>query len=80
MPSIRMSRGRSFTVGLRSKRNTPAYSRNIRARPSLSTIDSIRFLGPDIAIEKGVAKVKFPKGDATAARYNVTHARHNGNG
>ena len=28
------------------------------------TIESIRFLGPDIAVEKGVAKVKLPGADA----------------
>lgn len=41
-------------------------------------IDSIRFLGPDIALETGIAKVKLPKGDATASRYNVVHARRDG--
>ena len=42
------------------------------------TIDSIRFLGPDIAVEKGVAKVKMPKAATTGARYNVVHARRDG--
>ncbi len=43
------------------------------------TIESIRFLGPDIAVEKGIAKVKLPKADSpTAARYNVVHARRDG--
>jgi uncharacterized protein (TIGR02246 family) len=43
------------------------------------TIGSIRFLGPDIAVEKGIAKVKLPseKGD-TASRYTVVHARRDG--
>jgi uncharacterized protein (TIGR02246 family) len=41
-------------------------------------ISSIRFLGPDIAIEKGVASVKSPKGEPTAARYSVVHARRGG--
>ena len=42
-------------------------------------IESIKFLGPDIAIEKGVAKAKLPKaGITTAARYTVTHARRDG--
>src|SRR6185295_12103428 len=39
-------------------------------------IESIRFLGPDLAIEKGVAKVKSPKENAEAgARYTVVHAK-----
>jgi uncharacterized protein (TIGR02246 family) len=43
------------------------------------TIESIRFLGPDIAVEKGIAKVKLPKADTpTGARYNVVHARRDG--
>ena len=43
------------------------------------TIESIRFLGPDTAVEKGVAKVKLPKGDAaTGARYTVVHAKRDG--
>jgi uncharacterized protein (TIGR02246 family) len=43
------------------------------------TIESIRFLGPDIALEKGVATVKLPKSGATsAASYNVTHAHRDG--
>lgn len=43
------------------------------------TIESIRVLGPDTAVEKGVAKVRLPKGDAaTGARYTVVHARRGG--
>ncbi len=43
------------------------------------SIESIRFLGPDIAVEKGIAKVKTPSGDpATGARYTVVHARRDG--
>ena len=41
-------------------------------------IDSIRFFGPDIAVEKGVASVKSPKGESSAARYTVVHARRGG--
>jgi uncharacterized protein (TIGR02246 family) len=42
-------------------------------------IGSIRFLGPDVALEKGVARVKSPGGLAdTAARYTVVHAKRNG--
>jgi uncharacterized protein (TIGR02246 family) len=41
------------------------------------TIESIRFLGPDVAIEKGIAKVK--SADASlGARYTVVHARRDG--
>ncbi len=44
------------------------------------TIESIRFLGPDIAVEKGIAKVKLPSADAAlGARYTVVHARRDGN-
>jgi uncharacterized protein (TIGR02246 family) len=43
------------------------------------SIASIRFLGPDIAIEKGAASVKFPKGESpTVSRYSVVHARRDG--
>jgi uncharacterized protein (TIGR02246 family) len=43
------------------------------------TIESIRFLGPDIAVEKGIAKVKLPAAEAaTGARYTVVHARRDG--
>ena len=43
------------------------------------TIESIRFLGPDIAVEKGIAKVKLPSADAAlGARYTVVHARRDG--
>jgi len=42
-------------------------------------IESIRLLGPDVALEKGVARVKSPAGLAdTAARYSVVHAKRNG--
>jgi uncharacterized protein (TIGR02246 family) len=42
-------------------------------------IESIRFLGPDIAVEKGIAKVKSPKADAAVgARYTVVHAKRDG--
>jgi uncharacterized protein (TIGR02246 family) len=40
------------------------------------TIESIRFLGADIAVEKGIAKVKLPGANApVGARYTVVHAR-----
>jgi uncharacterized protein (TIGR02246 family) len=41
-------------------------------------IESIRSLGPDIAVEKGIASVKDPKGDSSAAKYTVVHARRDG--
>lgn len=42
-------------------------------------IESIRLLGQDVALEKGVARVKSPGGLAdTAARYTVVHAKRNG--
>ncbi len=42
-------------------------------------IDSIRLLGPDVALEKGVARVKSPGGLADmAARYTVVHSKRNG--
>lgn len=42
-------------------------------------IESIRLLGPDVALEKGVARVKSPGGLAdTAARYSVVHVKRNG--
>jgi uncharacterized protein (TIGR02246 family) len=41
------------------------------------TIESIRFLGPDIAVEKGIAKVKLAD-DSLGARYTVVHARRDG--
>ncbi len=42
-------------------------------------IESLRLLGPDVALEKGVARVKSPGGIAdTAARYTVVHAKRNG--
>lgn len=43
------------------------------------TIESIRFLGPDIAVEKGVAMVKLPSQNADmGSRYTVVHARRDG--
>ena len=41
-------------------------------------IESIRFLGPDVAIEKGIATDKSPAGEKSASRYTVVHARRNG--
>jgi uncharacterized protein (TIGR02246 family) len=43
------------------------------------TVESVRLFGPDVAIEKGIAKVTLP-GDSTpsASRYTVVHARRNG--
>jgi uncharacterized protein (TIGR02246 family) len=41
-------------------------------------IESIRFLGPDVAIEKGIATDKSPAGETSASRYTVVHARRNG--
>ena len=41
-------------------------------------IESIRFLGPDIAVEKGIAKVKVPSEMPPGSRYTVVHARRDG--
>lgn len=42
-------------------------------------IESIRFFGPDIAIEKGISRAKLAKGDVnTASHYTVVHARRGG--
>lgn len=41
--------------------------------------ESLRFLGPDIAVEKGVAEVKSAaEGETSSARYTVVHARREG--
>lgn len=58
------------------------YAELFKAQRGLTmevSTDSIRFLGPDIAIEKGVAKVKSAaeKSDS-AARYTVVHAKRDG--
>jgi len=43
------------------------------------TIESIRFFGPDIAIEKGIAKIKLSSPEAhLGARYTVVHAKRDG--
>lgn len=43
------------------------------------TIESIRFLGADIALEKGVANVKAAKEEtASASRYTVVHVKRDG--
>ena len=41
-------------------------------------IESVRFLGPDIAVEKGIAKVTLPSQLPTGSRYTVVHARRDG--
>jgi uncharacterized protein (TIGR02246 family) len=42
-------------------------------------IDSIRFFGPDIAIEKGIAQIKLSSPEAhMGARYTVVHAKRDG--
>ncbi|MGO8688350.1 MAG: YybH family protein [Thermoguttaceae bacterium] len=41
-------------------------------------IESIRFLGPDTAIEKGITTLNSPSGESSAARYTVVHARRDG--
>ncbi|MCE9555763.1 MAG: SgcJ/EcaC family oxidoreductase [Planctomycetes bacterium] len=58
------------------------YAELFKAQRGLTmtvAVDSIRFLGPDIAIEKGIAKVKSAaeKTDS-AARYTVVHAKRDG--
>lgn len=42
------------------------------------SIESIRFPAPDVAIEKGVARVKSPSGGETASRYSVMHVKRDG--
>lgn len=58
------------------------YADSFKEHPGATmtvAIESIRFLGPDTAVEKGVAKVQLPKGDAaTGARYTVVHAKRDG--
>jgi uncharacterized protein (TIGR02246 family) len=58
------------------------YAKLFKERPGATiTVDteSIRFFGPDIAIEKGVARAKLPNGDPDmASHYTVVHARRDG--
>lgn len=43
------------------------------------TVESVRLFGPDVAIEKGIAKVTSPGASApSASRYTVVHARRDG--
>jgi uncharacterized protein (TIGR02246 family) len=43
------------------------------------TVESVRLFGPDVAIEKGIAKVTSPGAAApSASRYTVVHARRDG--
>ena len=60
------------------KEYADAFKQHLGAIMTLK-IESIRFLGPDIALEKGVARVKSPGGLAdTTARYTVVHAKRDG--
>ena len=60
------------------KEYAEAFKHNPGAMMTVN-IESIRFLGPDIALEKGVARVKSPGGLAdTTARYTVVHAKRDG--
>ena len=43
------------------------------------TIQSIRFLSPDVAVEKGIARVRDASGtNEAAARYTITHVKREG--
>jgi len=43
------------------------------------TIESLRFMGPEVAIERGIAKLASPSTVAgTGARYSVVHAKRKG--
>lgn len=60
------------------KEYAAAFQQHLGAMMSVQ-IESIRFLSPDVAIEKGVARVKSPGGLAdTTARYTVKHAWRDG--
>lgn len=57
------------------------YAAMFKEHPGASmavTVESVRFLGPDIAVEKGISRLKSPAGEASAARYTVVHARRDG--
>jgi uncharacterized protein (TIGR02246 family) len=58
------------------------YAKLFSAHPGATMtidIESIRFLGPDASVEKGIARVTAqPGGVPTAARYTVVHARRDG--
>ena len=57
------------------------YAALFEERPGATialTIESIRFPAPDVAIEKGIARVKFPAGGETASRYSVVHVKRDG--
>ena len=69
-PSTPTNRASPSTAAPRSKRYTPTCSSSIRGAIMTVKIESIRFLGPDIAVEKGIARVKSPGGLPT--RRHVT--------
>jgi uncharacterized protein (TIGR02246 family) len=60
------------------KEYTDLFKQNRSATVSV-TIESIRFFGPDIAVEKGIAKVKLSSPEAhMGSRYTVVHAKRDG--
>jgi uncharacterized protein (TIGR02246 family) len=71
--------GRSYDGRAAIEKEYAELFKDHRGATITVTIESIRFLGPDIAMEKGIAKVKFPGENAeTGSRYTVVHARRDG--
>jgi uncharacterized protein (TIGR02246 family) len=71
--------GRSYDGRAAIEKEYAELFKDHRGATVTVTIESIRFLGPDIAMEKGIAKVKFPgENGETGSRYTVVHARRDG--
>ena len=71
--------GQSYYGGPAIEKEYATLFKEHRGATMTVNIDSIRFLGPDIAIEKGIATVKLPGAEAASgARYTVVHARRDG--
>jgi uncharacterized protein (TIGR02246 family) len=70
--------GKSFHGGAAIEKLYAGLFREHRGVTMTVTIESIRFFGPDVAVEKGVTQLASPAGEKSAARYTVVHARRDG--
>jgi uncharacterized protein (TIGR02246 family) len=71
--------GKSFQGRAAIEREYVDFFKEHHGATMTVTIESVRFLGPDIAVEKGIAKVKLPSAEApVGSRYTVVHARRDG--
>ena len=72
------SEGRSFRGRNAIEKEFTAFFKEAKGQVLEVTVDSLRFVSPDVALETGGTRIKAADGASSHAAYSIVHTRRNG--